>query len=395
MGNRPAGDPILWAEADDTYPDGPNVGENTKEKPSQGIIDRGFYPDRRAPAKWMNAVLNDVTVRAAYLDLVDILNWDAPDTSLTATCATETFVCWDSFARVWWMVEGGAGLKVYYSPDGRTWTEDTGLAGTPAEGESIAYDTDTCFVLVCEKTTGNMHLKNQSNTWSEHNAIMSNMTVHGIVHNPHQAATVPFLVFGQDSSNNRPKMYSCVVPLGTPAATKRDLTNEASFNTQVKWVACAPDRVVCMAADGHAWYHVGDGAGTWLQSDGGSAVLTTPVGLSYDEVNEVFWCIDNDSTVKTSVDGITWTTADVGSSFTFECNGGCISFNGIWIAHAGITIPAAAALGGERMIYSTDLGVTWEEIPCPVSWQGIFSEDGRKLLAMATNGDSIRTLRTR
>lgn len=392
MGNRPAGDPHLWAEADDTFSSGAYSGQPNKVVPSQGIIDRGFYPDRDLPAGWLNAILNDVTVRAAYLDLVDILNWDAVDTSLTATCATETFVCWDSFARVWWMVEGGAGLKVYYSPDGRTWTEDTTLAGTPADGECIAFDTETTFVFVCEKSTGNMHKKNSSNVWSEHNAVMSNMTVHGMVHNPYAATTVPLLIFGQDSSNNRPKMYSCTA---TPTATKRDLTNEASFNTQVKWVACSPDRVVCMAADGHTWYHVGSGDGTWLQAEGGSAVLTTPVGLSYDAVNDVFWCIDNDSTVKTSVDGITWTTADANTPFSFECNGRCISFNGIWIAHAGITIPAAAALGGERMIYSTDLGVTWEEIPCPVSWQGIFSEDGRKLLAMATNGDSIRTLRTR
>lgn len=392
MGNRPAGDPVLWAEANDTFPDGPKVGQVTKLMPSQGIIDRGFYPDRKVPAKWMNAVLNDVTVRAAYLDLVDILNWDAPDTSLTVTCATETFICWDSFARVWWMVEGTTGLKVYYSADGKAWTEDTTLAGTPAEGESIAFDTETTNVFVCERTTGNMHKKNSSNVWSEHNAVMSNMIVHGIVHNPYAATTVPFLIFGQDSSNNRPKMYSCTA---TPTATKRDLTNEASFNTQVKWVAVAPDRVVCMAANGRAWYHVGAGDGTWLQAEAGAAVLTTPVGLSYDEVNDVFWCIDNDGTVKTSVDGISWASPSSDTDFTFECNGGCISFNGIWIAHAGITIPAAAALGGERMIYSTNLGVTFQEIPTPVSWQGIFSENGRKLLAMASNGDSIRTLRTR
>lgn len=394
MGNRPAGDPVLWAEADDTYPDGPRAGQLTKVMPSQGFIDRGFYPDRKVPAKWLNAVLNDVTLRAAYLDLVDILNWDAIDTSLTVTCATETFCTWDPKARVWWMVEGTTGLKVYYSADGKAWTEDTTLAGTPAEGESIACEPRSGFVLVCERSTGNAHRKDSTNTWSEHNALMSNMVVHGAVANKYPVTEGFFLVFGQDSSNNRPKMYT-VTSVGTPAATKRDLTNEASYNTQIKWVAVAPDRVVCMGTNGRIWYHVGSGDGTWLQAEGGAAVLTNPQGLSYDEVNGVFWCIDNDSSVKTSQDGISWVSPDANTPFSFECNGGCISFNGIWICHGGITIPAAASLAGERTLISTDMGVTWEDSPCPIAWAGIFSEDGRKLLAMATNGDSTRTLRTR
>lgn len=396
MSNRPAGDPIVFA-SEDTFPDHTALaGQPNKVRPPDSIIARGAYPDRKMPVGWFNYVLHDVSARVAYLDLLDLLNFDEVDSSLVAdsvSLATETCVCWDPFARVFWMVEGTTGMRVYYSPDGKAWTEDTTLAGTPAEGESIAYDTDTCFVLALERTTGVGHLKNQSNAWSELGGLMSNMTVRGIVANPY-APSVPFIIFGQDSANNRPKVYTCTVS-GTPAATKRDLQNEASMNTSIRWVACAPDRVVCMGVNGRVWYFVGAGDGTWLESNGAAELLANPVGMSYDEVNRMFWAIDNDGTIVISRDAISWVQPDSATSFDFEVSGGVTSFNGIWICRAQIDNPPAASLAGQRMLVSTDFGVTWQDIPCPVTWTALCSEAGRKLLAIGTDGKTSRAKRTR
>ncbi|MBL9026004.1 MAG: hypothetical protein JNL21_27670 [Myxococcales bacterium] len=396
MANRPAGDPIVWAR-ESTYPDGPHAGTPTKTRAPQAVIDRGAYVDRKMPAPWLNDAFHDVTGRVAYLDLFDLLNFDAPDASLVSesvSLATDTCVTWDPKARVFWLVEGTTGLRVFYSADGRTWAEDSSLAGTPAEGESIACEPRSGIVLACERTTGNAHKKDTTNTWSEHNALMSNMVVRGVVPQPYAATEGLFLVFGQDSSNNRPKLYTATT-VGTPAATKRDLQNESSISTSIRWIGVAPDRVACMGTDGRAWYHVGFGDGTWLQANGGEEILENAVGMSYDEVNDVFWAIDNDGTMKTSKDGVSWVEPDYGGTFEFEVAGGCLSFNGVWICRGQITNPPAASLAGPRVLFSTNMGLTWQDVGCPVNWLTLCSEAGRKLLAIATDGTTSRTKRTR
>lgn len=399
MSGRPAGDPMLWG-TDETWADGPHAGELTKERPSDDVIARGVQPDTKIPASWFNYTMNDVTRRAAYLDLFDVLNFDAPDDALALTSGvkTSTAMIWHPYARAYVVVQDDSGdMVVSYSPDAKAWTEVT-IPGSPAEGCSLAMSAYTGTIFAPEQTTGTVHrLDSPSLAYISSSTLLPNTIVRGCKPGPTEAIAI--LVYGRDSVTDRPKLWA-VTESGGLSATEMILAQTDIVDDDIIDVAWSPTRLVALSNAGRIYVRIAPNPGDdlWFgyvsggaspDPSGGTVLTNSPQGISYDEVNGIFWMASNQGEIWTSLDGTSWTPAPTIEGV--EISGSIFTHNGVWFLRGAFT----AGHGGDRLFHSTDRAATWRDSPLPLTWASVCSEAGRRLVMIDGDGKTSRSRRVR
>lgn len=111
-----------WASAD-TYGSGPKSASDTKVEPTDGEKSRGWYPDRKPPARKANWLWNLVTRWINYLGDIPVLNWHAPILNDIAAAALNTSVTryqtglqgifYDPMRGYWWATGSNTAKRVY------------------------------------------------------------------------------------------------------------------------------------------------------------------------------------------------------------------------------------------------------------------------------------------
>lgn len=363
---RPDGVAPFFAE-DATFSSGAQTGELTKIEPSDAIKNRGWYPDKKRPAKWDNWMTNRQGLWAQHfahvLDLVEVQNFPEPSTDIGWFSPTGT-----SSVRGMAYNKGqsstlprilvcGNGEEILASIDGGyTWANEY----TPVAGAD--------FIDLCDRnsnqtagaiyvTAGVYRFARMSVTGTWVNVAATDATdLSAIAGDPYRDY---FWVVGDFAGAGYLRRFE---DDSAPAYTTFDV---ASF--PLLHVAVGPD--IVLAASATKVFRVDDPAGA---AAAGTLVYTstspgTIVGLVYLAPQELFVLFTSDfaagtAEIFTSPDGDTWTQVGVSSGAGFF---GIIA--GSCLARGSILLSSGTKNDlGKFLHVSRDAGATWGIIPDPL-----------------------------
>lgn len=387
MSGRPATGPAQWA-SDDVYD---SAGKNwntkpTKLQPSAGRIAEGFEPGERIPAEFFNWLANNFGVHLQYLDGLQAQTWSVAkeiNTNVWALDGTEHYpLIWDPWTRGYWMngpQSGGAvGGHLYTSPNGVDWTDSGFTSSDEPVGLAVAYDT-------LSKGTGGMIMPLVSNrihkrgvaddpsTWANVNEATAT-SFQGCEWDPNSGANGLWWIFGK-GSDGHPGIWTATESLA--AITKRTINSPGSGAGKILYFAQNEDgSKYVMAGDWNdgagnipqiwyttafsvAWTKVGSVASLF----GAGTVITA---LRYDRASKLFVATEIHGAVWVSVDGATWIQQAASDADRVWLNN-CLECNGsLWVGLAYDSSGVADLSPQWRILYSTNLGVTWTDVPWPM-----------------------------
>jgi len=355
MTARPLDPPIVFA-TDDNFPAGsdPWSGSPAKVRPTDGILARGFLPNKRLPAAWANSVLHDVSARTARADLLEVLNWSARATGMSSPPAnvSRCAVYDEPMGVVWALRPDG----VSRSEDGFFWTDDTSFPGSPTDLKAIAHKgTQT---IVVEEGGEYSCVGGAWNVGKNLIAALNDMTITGVVANSDANITAGgdvFYAYGQDIGGT-PKV------VGLPANVSRTLGGTLPTSA-IYWVIPVDGFVLAVDLVGRMWTHP-TGAGSWTRGTTEPLLSANVASVAFDDRRGLVVLLTADGECWTSEDGLLWTQrtslgANVDLSVAWVDG---ISWDGVWIV-TGKDLDRP--LGDRRLFVSTDSGVTWSQYPAP------------------------------
>lgn len=122
MSSRPEKFP-RWASGD-TYGSGPKASEDTKVEPTDGEKTRGWYPDKKPPARKANWLFNIVSRWINYIGDVPVLNWHSSIIKDIANATIDTTsqrfssglhgIFFDPVRGYWWATGSNTSKQVYF-----------------------------------------------------------------------------------------------------------------------------------------------------------------------------------------------------------------------------------------------------------------------------------------
>lgn len=362
MSTRPVGAPPAWA-TDTTFATGAHAGQVTKIDPGNAIEARGWYPNKKRPAKWDNWLLNAIGQWLAYFaeatTVVDAQNWIEPGDGKGLFAPTGTNLLkgmtWAALSAEPRMLAIGNGEEILKSVDGGyTWANEY----TPVALADFIDITNRDGVVggaaAIYVAGGDYRIARMSagGTWTNSASGADSLNV--IVGDPYRDF---YWVGGLLTNDQWLKRASNAAP---PVLT--DFSPPTAVGSEpVVFIACGPTTVLAATVDDVFRVAtpgaVGGTAATLVLASNNIVGL---VYLASHALFVLFTSIASNTDVFTSPDGTTWTQVGVGivDDFTITI--------GTCLAH-GSALIAAGELGGVKLLFmSGDGGATWGMIPDPL-----------------------------
>lgn len=352
---RPIGLEPSWANDENANDPGKAWdGQPLKVEPGAGKRDDGWLPEEDVAAQHKNHILHNLGQWIQYLSDIQIQNWpysnNIPDDGSGGRYGTG--LAYDNGSDNWFATgEGGVAgtLGGYESEYGGVWFANNTVSFGGANLEYVFSKPDTDApthggaYLVCP-FAGNVYIRTSVNTWNQYALPGSGFASGGgIWCTPHQLILVGGVEVGP------PRIWTS--GSAAPAFTSAGITN--SQNGTVRDFAFSAAGTVLAVGEGA-------NADTWTSTDGLTWTLrpTTipePAACAYSEELGVWMIVCQGGECYTSFDAIAWTQVAALGTAQFLLR--CLEVAGsLWVAVDDF---------GQKLLISTDAGVTWKYVAIP------------------------------
>lgn len=356
--------PRIPFATDTTYPASPAsawASTPVKVDPGAGVKATGVAPSTLLPAQWVNDLLNELSTQAAYIDGIEVQNWNqlGPPAATFGGSALATQindVC-ISIAKGQ-VYTAGEMLLRNEMVRGWNWSNLTGAAGgSPSGGgwrsiDAALYTAGAIRIVACGGGPKIDHYDEVANTWT---SITSFASVSSLRVCRADTTNLRVIVGGHDNGGTpRPRILVFTTPT---TFTEVVPSNAASYTAIIHDMnVSVPSWYLALSTE--MLWHSTDLGATWTRQSSAPFVAESPQALSYDSLTNVHYVITDTGKVYAATAGsTTWVLrGTVSANLT-------VAPRSLTVKGGILCVVATHTLLGQRLWFSVDGGATWSNVP--------------------------------